>query len=112
MSKTKKAPAKATKKATSKAAKATKPASVGAQSANGAPKGAKAGKPTTARAGSRKEAIVALISRKDGATLPEIMKATGWQAHSVRGMIATLGKTLKIESSKSEAGERTYLHQA
>ncbi len=36
------------------------------------------------------------------------MAATGWQKHSVRGMISVLGKTLKIESSKNDAGERTY----
>ena len=42
--------------------------------------------------------------------LAEIMKATDWQAHSVRGFISTVGKKhdLKIESSKNEAGERVY----
>jgi hypothetical protein len=40
-----------------------------------------------------------------------IMKATDWQAHSVRGFISgTLGKKmgLKIESTKREDGERVY----
>jgi len=39
------------------------------------------------------------------------MKATNWQAHSVRGFLSgTLGKKmgLKIESSKTNDGERVY----
>ena len=45
-----------------------------------------------------------------GATLAEIMAATGWQTHSVRGFISTAGNkhNVKIESSKNEAGERLY----
>jgi hypothetical protein len=53
--------------------------------------------------------VLALISRKNGASLDEIMTATGWQKHTVRGFIAILGKKgTKIESFKSEAGARTY----
>jgi len=42
--------------------------------------------------------------------LAEIMKATGWQPHTVRGFISTLGSKggEKIESSKNAAGGRTY----
>jgi hypothetical protein len=39
------------------------------------------------------------------------MKATGWQAHSVRGFLSgTVGKKLglTIASTKTEEGERTY----
>jgi hypothetical protein len=38
------------------------------------------------------------------------MKATGWQAHSVRGFISGMGKkmSLKVESTKREDGERVY----
>jgi len=51
-----------------------------------------------------------MIGRAKGATLAEIMKATDWQAHSVRGFISTAGKkhSVKIESSKNEAGNRVY----
>jgi hypothetical protein len=51
-----------------------------------------------------------MIARTKGATLAEIMKATEWQAHSVRGFISTAGRKhgFKIESAKNDAGERVY----
>jgi hypothetical protein len=63
------------------------------------------------RANSKKTAVLDLLRRKDGATLAEIAKATGWQNHSIRGFISgTVGKRmgLKVGSSKSDAGERIY----
>ena len=63
------------------------------------------------REGSKSAAVVELLKRPDGASLKEIMKATGWQPHSVRGFISgTLGKKmrLKVESAKREDGERVY----
>jgi hypothetical protein len=68
-------------------------------------------KPATARDGSKKATVIALLSRKDGATLEAIMKATDWQAHSVRGFIsgALIKKAgLKVESFKRQDGERAY----
>jgi hypothetical protein len=51
-----------------------------------------------------------MMKRAKGATLPEIMKAMGWQPHTIRGFVSLLGSKgeEKIESSKTEAGERTY----
>jgi len=63
------------------------------------------------RANSKTTAVLDLLRRKDGATLAEIAKATRWQNHSIRGFISgTVGKRmgLKVDSSKNEAGERTY----
>ena len=50
-----------------------------------------------------------MMKRAKGATLAEIMKATGWQPHTVRGFVSILGSKggEKIESSKSAAGERS-----
>jgi Protein of unknown function (DUF3489) len=50
------------------------------------------------------------MKRAKGVTLAEIMEATSWQAHTVRGFVSILGSKggLKIESSKNAAGERSY----
>ena len=63
---------------------------------------------TQTKAGSRKEVLLGLISRHNGASLEELMAALHWQKHSVRGFIATLRKTARIESFKTEQGVRTY----
>ena len=87
-----------------------------------APKKAKATKgattkdaaPTT-REGSKKAIVLELIRRADGASLKEIMDATEWQAHSVRGFISgSLGKKmgLTVESFKRTDGERAYRTKA
>ena len=48
--------------------------------------------------------------RAKGATLAEIIEATGWQKHAVRGFVSILSSKAgeKIESGKNAAGERTY----
>ena len=74
------------------------------------PKGAKAGQ-GAARSGSKTAIVLELMRRKQGATLPEIAKATDWQNHSIRGFVSghVIKKMgLKVESTKSEAGDRTY----
>jgi len=90
-----------------KSGKKTTPAKKGAK----APKKAKSAKAEGVREGSKTEKVLDLLKRSGGATLAEIMKATDWQAHSVRGFISgTLGKKmgLAVTSTKGEDGERTY----
>jgi len=71
-------------------------------------------KPKTGRAsreGTKTATILAMLRQPKGATLGEIMKATGWQAHSVRGCISgvlTKKMNLAIQSTKGEDGERSY----
>jgi Protein of unknown function (DUF3489) len=65
----------------------------------------------TVREGSKTAQVIALLEKAKGATLAELMKATGWQAHSVRGFLSgTIGKKmgLKLESTKREDGARVY----
>jgi Protein of unknown function (DUF3489) len=121
--------------ATGEQPKPNKQASVAAQRAHVATKKAKSahkatsatkGKPTKrtakqlpkgrqiaapAREGTKTAKVLALLKRPSGATTKELMKATGWQAHSVRGFLSgTLGKKmgLVVESTKREDGERLY----
>ena len=68
-------------------------------------------RPAAKEAGANKKAeVIALMKRAKGVTLSEIMETIGWQAHTVRGFVSILGSKSdsKIESTKTEAGERTY----
>ena len=68
-------------------------------------------KAATARRGSKTAKILGLLKRPSGALLKELMKATGWQPHSVRGFLSgTLRKKMGIpfESFKSPDGKRAY----
>ena len=83
-----------------------------------APKKAKSTKQATtkdgapaAREGSKKAIVLDMLRRPDGATLSEIVQATQWQHHSIRGFISgqvTKKMGLKVASSKNAAGERCY----
>ena len=67
--------------------------------------------PATAREGSRKAIVIAMLEKAGGASLGEIMEATGWQSHSVRGFISgslTKKSGLKVESFKRDVGQRAY----
>jgi hypothetical protein len=71
----------------------------------------KAAKEKGVREGSKTETILALLRRPGGVTAKELMKATEWQAHSVRGFLSgTVGKKmgLTVTSTKGEDGERIY----
>src|SRR5258707_8218150 len=80
-----------------------------AKKAPKAPKGEK--KSGAARDGSKAAKILELLKRPGGATSKELMKATGWQPHSIRGFLSgTIGKKmgLTVTSTKGEDGERNY----
>ena len=66
---------------------------------------------TGARDGSKKAIVLEMLKRPDGVTLADIMAATDWQVHSVRGFISgSLGKKmgLTVESFKRSDGVRAY----
>ena len=72
-------------------------------------------KPKVARDGSKTAQILDLLKRPGGATSKDLMKATGWLPHSVRGFLSgTVGKKmgLTVISTKVEGGERTYSVEA
>jgi hypothetical protein len=93
------------------AAVAKRPAKRSEAEADAPKKAAKPERKSAApRAESKGAKILDMIARAKGATLAEIMKATDWQAHSVRGFISIAAKkhSINIESSKNDAGDRVY----
>jgi hypothetical protein len=72
-------------------------------------------KPKAAYGGSKTSKILDLLQRPGGATSKELMKATGWLPHSVRGFLSgTVRKKLglTVTSTKGEDGERAYSVEA
>jgi uncharacterized protein DUF3489 len=66
---------------------------------------------TGTRRGTKTAKILALLRRPAGASLSELKKATGWQAHSVRGFLSGAVKKkmgLRIDSAPRDNGERAY----
>ena len=61
--------------------------------------------------GSKHDQILSLLRRNQGASLKEMRRASGWQAHSVRGFLSgTVKKRLGLTllSTKSKDGGRRY----
>ena len=58
---------------------------------------------------SKIDLLISKLKRPSGATLAELVKATGWQAHSVRGAMAgALRKKGMIVASEKVDGTRRY----
>ncbi|MFN3994688.1 MAG: DUF3489 domain-containing protein [Tabrizicola flagellatus] len=65
----------------------------------------------TLREGTKQATLIAMLRAPEGATIEEIMAATGWQSHTVRGAMAgALKKKLGLEvtSEKVEGRGRVY----
>ena len=68
-------------------------------------------KPIAIRAGTKQAAIIALLQRPEGASITEIVEATGWAAHSARGMISGgLKKKLSFEIATSSDDQRGRIY--
>jgi hypothetical protein len=66
---------------------------------------------STSRANSKEFKVIGMLSQPTGSTIPAIMKATGWQQHSVRGFFAGVVRKklgLTLESDKADGRDRTY----
>ena len=66
--------------------------------------------PKKGNAGSKQSRVIAMLQSPAGATIGAMMKATGWQQHSVRGFLAgVVRKRLKLKlGSKKVDGNRVY----
>ncbi len=60
--------------------------------------------------GTKQSRVIAMLQTPAGTTIAAMMKATGWQQHSVRGFLAgVVQKRLKLKlSSKKVDGNRVY----
>jgi hypothetical protein len=67
--------------------------------------------PRQPRAGSKQDIVIALLRRPEGATLGQMVEATGWRGPSCRGFVAGALKKrlgLAITSTKGPDGQRVY----
>jgi len=68
-------------------------------------------KPVAIRAGTKQAQIIAMLQRPEGATVAEMVAATGWLAHTVRGCISGALKKklgLPIAAEKVEGRGMVY----
>ena len=103
--------------AAKKTKKSKKPGSARATKAAAKPKPAK--QPAKAKAeptpdgkqhreGTKREMVLAMLARKNGTTVQEVMESAGWLSHTTRAVICTLGKSYSITSEKVEGRGRVY----
>lgn len=68
-------------------------------------------KPVAIRAGTKQARIIAMLQRPEGATVAEMVEATSWQAHTVRGSISGALKKklgLPVAAEKVEGRGTVY----
>ena len=83
----------------------------GAKKKGHAPQAGPKAAATGARDGSKTATVIGLLEASRGATLAELIEASGWQPHSVRGFISGVLRKkmgLKINSARREDGQRAY----
>jgi hypothetical protein len=69
-------------------------------------------KPPTQRAGTKQAQIVAMLQRPEGASVAEMVTATGWLAHTVRGSISgALKKKLGLPIATEKEEGRGTVHR-
>jgi hypothetical protein len=71
--------------------------------------------PRKTRDDTKQAQLIAMLRREEGATIAQIVAATGWQPHTVRGAFAGALKKklgLTVTSEKVEGGERVYRLEA
>lgn len=67
--------------------------------------------PRAKREGTKQAVLIELLTRAEGAKLPQMTEATGWQVHTVRGAMAGALKKklgLEITSEKQNGADRIY----
>jgi hypothetical protein len=75
---------------------------------------AKTKKTTAIRSKTKAGQIISLLGRSGGASIAEMMKITGWQAHSIRGFLSGHLKKIgrRAQSSQDDTGTRRYRIEA
>jgi Protein of unknown function (DUF3489) len=96
----------------SKSAKKRSPSKSASSAPSAKPSRRTAGdaRPENVNSGSKQSRVIAMLQSPAGATIAAVMKATGWQPHSVRGFLAgVVRKRLKLELGSTKVdGNRVY----
>jgi Protein of unknown function (DUF3489) len=99
------------KQGATKGQKDAKPKAAAAAKTKKAPAKKASDQPILPREGSKLAQVIALISKKGGATLESLAKETGWANHTIRGFMSTLTRRTGVEftSTRRESDkERVY----